>query len=468
MAAQRYMAGMGWVLAWGALSLSLLACRRAAPSEAATQADTEVAPQGTGADPAPAPSAPEPLVLTQVAAPQALDAHVELPEPDFSHAKKVYERRCAFCHGAAGDGKGPVAAELWPRPRSFVDEPFRFVSTDNGIPTEADVVRTISNGLPGSPMPPWRKLLPAADRAELARYLLWLPKKAAFERELAKAEERRSKGKSAPSPAEVLKKVEAAFTPGKVIELPPKPPFSRELLARGSELYAENCKACHGERGDGQSQQALKDGLGRAIRARSYNHGYYKGGYSDEQLAYRILAGLPGSPMPAFAPALKDPSDVWPLVYRVRQFEHRADSAVARGRLLFHQRGCASCHGVEGRGQVPNENFVAGRVKALDVLGTRLLVPDAGAAKLVVEALSKGTLAELADHPPYPQFNVTMAQYQALTTLIKDGNPAGRKNPRWRAPTFDMPSWKGELSNRQIDEILAYLVSLQRWDDTGE
>jgi mono/diheme cytochrome c family protein len=414
------------------------------------------------------PAQQEPVAPAPSASPPAAEGPAEpatFPEPDFQLAKAIYRRRCAFCHGERGDGKGPAAEALWPRPRSFVDEPFRFVSTDNGIPTEDDVFRVTSNGMPGSAMPPWRKLLSEAERREVVRYVLWLPKKALFDQELVKAEERRSRGKTALGPKELVQKVEAAFTPGRVFELPPKPDFTPAIQAKGARLYDETCRVCHGKRGDGSSEQPLRDSKERPLRARSFNLAYYKGGYSDEQLAFRILAGLPGSPMPAFGSALAERADVWPLVYRIRQFERPASGPVARGGLLFHQRGCASCHGLEGRGQIPNYNYITGTVRALDVVAKRMLIGDADEAKLVIDALTKGSLAALAESPPYPQLNVTLAQYDALRKLIREGNPAGRKNPRWGAPTFDMPAWKGELNDRQIDEILAYLISLQRWED---
>jgi len=33
--------------------------------------------------------------------------------------KGIYEQRCASCHGAKGDGKGPAGAALNPKPTSF-------------------------------------------------------------------------------------------------------------------------------------------------------------------------------------------------------------------------------------------------------------------------------------------------------------------------------------------------------------
>jgi len=35
--------------------------------------------------------------------------------------KEIYEKKCALCHGIKGDGKGPAAAGLNPKPTNFKD-----------------------------------------------------------------------------------------------------------------------------------------------------------------------------------------------------------------------------------------------------------------------------------------------------------------------------------------------------------
>src|SRR5262249_32096611 len=41
--------------------------------------------------------------------------------PDLSHAAALYAARCASCHGLKGDGAGPQASALNPRPTNFQD-----------------------------------------------------------------------------------------------------------------------------------------------------------------------------------------------------------------------------------------------------------------------------------------------------------------------------------------------------------
>lgn len=83
----------------------------------------------------------------------------------------VYLRYCSGCHGVAGDGKGPAAVFLSPRPRNFTTGIYKFTSTPaNSPPLEEDLLRTVTEGLRGTSMPSWR-LLPLNERRSVARYV---------------------------------------------------------------------------------------------------------------------------------------------------------------------------------------------------------------------------------------------------------------------------------------------------------
>jgi len=43
---------------------------------------------------------------------------------DYELGKTVYEGRCQFCHGIKGNGNGPAAASLNPKPADFNDPKF--------------------------------------------------------------------------------------------------------------------------------------------------------------------------------------------------------------------------------------------------------------------------------------------------------------------------------------------------------
>lgn len=88
-----------------------------------------------------------------------------------SSGERMYLRYCAGCHGERGDGTGPAASYLTPRPRDFTKGIYKFATVPAGsIPLDEDIFRTITFGLHGTSMPSWR-LLPEKDRWSLARYL---------------------------------------------------------------------------------------------------------------------------------------------------------------------------------------------------------------------------------------------------------------------------------------------------------
>ncbi len=66
----------------------------------------------------------------------------------------VYTQNCVGCHGVKGDGNGPSAAFLTSqRPRNFTFGVFKFKHTDGPLPTDADLLRTITRGVRGTAMP---------------------------------------------------------------------------------------------------------------------------------------------------------------------------------------------------------------------------------------------------------------------------------------------------------------------------
>jgi len=93
------------------------------------------------------------------------------PNDEGDTGELVYLRYCSGCHGVKGDGKGPGAAFLTPRPRDFTTGIYKFMSTPAGSPPlDEDLLRTITEGLHGTSMPSWR-FLPERERLSLVRYI---------------------------------------------------------------------------------------------------------------------------------------------------------------------------------------------------------------------------------------------------------------------------------------------------------
>jgi mono/diheme cytochrome c family protein len=65
---------------------------------------------------------------------------VDAPVDPVSEAKKIFETRCAVCHGVTGRGDGPGAAALSPRPQNFSDQAWQSSADD------ASIIRVILEG----------------------------------------------------------------------------------------------------------------------------------------------------------------------------------------------------------------------------------------------------------------------------------------------------------------------------------
>lgn len=78
---------------------------------------------------------------------------------------KLFLKHCVTCHGEAGNGRGPRAVFLTPKPRNFLTETFREKFDRPRIYT------AVALGKLGTEMPSWLKELPEQDVADVSEYL---------------------------------------------------------------------------------------------------------------------------------------------------------------------------------------------------------------------------------------------------------------------------------------------------------
>ena len=227
--------------------------------------------------------------------PQMMSVSVmSIPQTDdqVARGKAVYERRCIGCHGPKGDGNGPAATFLDPRPRNFNLGSFKFRTTPSGsLPTDGDLYRTLARGVRWTAMPTWHEL-PEKDRIAVIAFIKTLSSRWKEEK---------------PEPPIVIGE-------------PPKP--TPELLARGKELYAKaKCFQCHGDggKGDGPSADDLVDDLKFKIRPADFTKGQFKGGGDVRDIYRTMTTGLDGTPMPSFIDSMKD-DERWAISYYVLLF----------------------------------------------------------------------------------------------------------------------------------------------------
>jgi mono/diheme cytochrome c family protein len=215
------------------------------------------------------------------------------PDADpLERGRQLFASHCAPCHGERGDGNGPSAHHLVVRPRDFAEAKFRLVTTANRMPSDDDLLRVITRGMPGSPM------FPSAQLSEADRRLL-----VAYTRHLTltgRVEQERARLGPGEDVAELTREVAEQFRPGEPVAVPDDlPAATLESVARGAALYRRlGCVACHGETGGGDGAQEQRDDRGLPVRPADFRGGFFKSGRDPKQLYCRIVLGMPGTPMP--------------------------------------------------------------------------------------------------------------------------------------------------------------------------
>src|SRR6185369_16807952 len=225
------------------------------------------------------------LAATFIALFGAAPAFVDAQAGDASAGKAVYQLKCVGCHGEKGDGKGPAAELLVPQPRDFTSGIYKIRTTAGKAPSDQDLFRIITDGMPGTSMPSWA-VLPEKERWNLVAYIK------AFAAD---------KFKEAP----------------KKLELPKEVASSAESIKRGKEMFeAIECNKCHGTdgRADGPSRAELKDEWGHPIAPANLTKRWtFRGGPTRTEIATRLAAGVLGTPMPTFIDSVEKPEDIWHL-----------------------------------------------------------------------------------------------------------------------------------------------------------
>ncbi|MBM3998424.1 MAG: cytochrome c [Planctomycetes bacterium] len=296
----------------------------------------------------------------------------------FGAPKGLYREHCAHCHGITGDGNGSTAAFLNPYPRDYRRGLFKFKSTPGAEPpTHDDLLRVMTNGVPGTAMPSFR-LLNGDEIDALIHYVRYLAIRGQVERalieysfqgELDLVEATRETLSEPESAAFVKSEIVAVATRWRQTETlattVPSPPADFESAAsieRGRSLFfgpIASCVKCHGETalGDGTTTdydewakelmpnepdklaRFLDRGAAlepRTIRPRNLRLNVFRGGRRPVDLYWRLHNGILASGMPAASmrsdgagdddPRLA-PDDLWHLVAYVRSLPYDALSS---------------------------------------------------------------------------------------------------------------------------------------------
>lgn len=205
-----------------------------------------------------------------------------LSPQELEKAKGLYGKYCSQCHGEEGAGDGPAAEFFNPRPRDFTFGWYKFRSTRvEGLPTDSDLLITITDGLPATGMPGFKDYLPEGERRLLSAYIKGFSERFNEEKPL---------------------------TPLSIGDIPP---ITEESVARGKEVFEKEleCTKCHGLQGraDGPSVPGMMDDWGFPIKPRNFHKGWqFRRGSDRASIFNTVYNGITGTPMPAFRDSFED------------------------------------------------------------------------------------------------------------------------------------------------------------------
>ncbi len=189
--------------------------------------------------------------------------------------EEIYLKRCVGCHGIDGDGLGPVEERLNPPPRDFTSGMFKFRTTgfDDMIPNDRDVIRMITDGMPGTAMPGWGDVLSEQDILDLVSYLKIF---SGFEEE----------------------------EPSQQVDYGEQIASGPDSIEKGKILFHESdrCSECHGLDAKGDAIKRLKGDNGERTWPRNLTKPWtFRTSNDPRDIFSRISVGIPGTQMPSFA-----------------------------------------------------------------------------------------------------------------------------------------------------------------------
>jgi mono/diheme cytochrome c family protein len=247
--------------------------------------------------------------------------------------REQYALYCAGCHGESGDGEGPAARFLSPKPRDFRKGRVKFAAVPaNTLPRDEDLINTMNHGLHGTSMPAWN-MVADDDKLAIVAYI------------------------------KTFSEVWQKEAPGVPVPIKPDPWRKKPAkgIAEGERVYhgIAACSSCHpayatraaiagymkdfdipvtGFRDDLYASVEKESDWGAPIKPPDFLEDRVKIATTREELARVIAAGVGGTAMPSWGDALTD-KQLWGLAYYVESLAQKRDApeAVALKKSLAEQ-----------------------------------------------------------------------------------------------------------------------------------
>jgi putative heme-binding domain-containing protein len=229
-----------------------------------------------------------------------------------------------------------------------------------------------------------------------------------------------------------------------------KLPASRADLARGEKLFQVHCSRCHGAKGEGSRGPSLaRPKLSRAP--------------DDTALVNVVEHGIRGTEMPG-AGAMDD-REIRLVAAYVRSLGKVPVKPVpgdpAHGAEVYRAKACSTCHSVAGEGGISGPDLtLIGAARSATHLRESIIDPEASVPEdfLMVTVTPKSGSAVAGVRVNEDSFSIQ----------VRDSN--GRSHSFWKSDVerierqkgkSPMPSFKAQLSDAELTDLVAYLASLK-------
>ena len=242
----------------------------------------------------------------------------------------------------------------------------------------------------------------------------------------------------------------AQVDPGYVI--PQQNPYNSPAdLQNGEKLFLGQCGRCHGPKGEG--------GLGAILAQPRLRHA------PDDESLFRVIRdGIRGTEMPAGSTL--STREVWQLAAFVRSLGRVPIETIAgnaqRGKEIYRTKGkCGQCHLANGQGiSVGPELSDVGARRSATYIRAALVDPGANVPDRFVQLriTTKDGRRITGVRIAEDTFTIQLVDLSGRTYSLFKQELTDIKKDFDKSP---MPSYRDVLTASELDDLIAYLVSLR-------
>ena len=226
-------------------------------------------------------------------------------------------------------------------------------------------------------------------------------------------------------------------------------PYTSADIAYGATVYAAKCVTCHGAQGD-------------AIGGVNLRSGTFRNAVIDRDLERFIRNGSPAG-MPPFALNATDMAGILAYLRNMNAFDPATVKAgdEARGRAIVLGKGaCTGCHRIDLDGSLVGPNLSdIGTQRSAGSIQRSLLDPTSQMMPInrPIRVVTKDGTIINGRRLNEDTFTLQIIDdHERLHSLVK-----ADLREFTIAKTSPMPSYKGKLSDDELGDVLAYLLSLK-------